>query len=137
MRKLVIIAVALIVLLAAFAALRQGGQERGEGRFFADTTYNFEAVRALNEVAPVGGDSADVQRAVNEIKPGDAESWFLAWSGAGERALRVAAKAQDPRSKATPCCARRDCACRPTGRSRTRRCSISFSARTINPETSC
>jgi alpha-beta hydrolase superfamily lysophospholipase len=98
-RKLVIIAVALIVLLAGFAALRQGGQERGEGRFFADTTYNFEAVRALNEVAPVGGDSADVQRAVNEIKPGDAESWFLAWSGAGERALRVAAKAQDPRSK--------------------------------------
>jgi alpha-beta hydrolase superfamily lysophospholipase len=99
MRKLVIVATALIVLLVGFLAMRPPGQERGEGRFFADTTYNFEAVRALNDVAPAGGDSADVQRAVSEIKPGDAESWFRAWFAAGERALGVAAKAQDSHSK--------------------------------------
>jgi alpha-beta hydrolase superfamily lysophospholipase len=62
----------------------------GHPRFFADQTYYFETIRVLSDIQPAGGDSAEALQAIPEIKSGDAESWYAAWSKAGDRAMALA-----------------------------------------------
>ena len=69
--------------------------DRGHPRYFADQTYNFETIRVFSDNAPAGGDSNEAAQAISEIKAGDAESWYTAWSAAGDRAMALAAKMTD------------------------------------------
>jgi pimeloyl-ACP methyl ester carboxylesterase len=68
-------------------------------RYFADQTYNFEAIRVLNDIAIVGGDSADVTQAVGQIRTGNADDWYTAWTAAGDRAMALASDTNDAISK--------------------------------------
>jgi alpha-beta hydrolase superfamily lysophospholipase len=71
----------------------------GHPRFFADQTYEFETVRAQTDVAPAGGDTAEIAQAVAGVRAGDAEGWRAGWQAAGDRAMALAARTQDPISK--------------------------------------
>jgi alpha-beta hydrolase superfamily lysophospholipase len=74
-------------------------EDRGNPRYFADQTYNFEAIRVLNDIAILGGDSADVTQAVGQIRTGNADDWYTAWSAAGDRAMALANSTHDTISK--------------------------------------
>lgn len=74
-------------------------QDRGRPRFFADQTYNFEAVRVFNDVAAAGGDTGEGMQALAGVKAGDAEGWYTAWSAAGDRTMALAARTQNALDK--------------------------------------
>jgi hypothetical protein len=88
--------------------------DRDNPRYFADQTYNFEAIRVLNDIASVGGDSADVIQAVGKIRTGNPNDWYSAWTEAGDRAMTLANNTHDAVSKATLCCARTTIIVRPS-----------------------
>jgi len=67
-----------------------GRSDTGRSRFFADQTYHFQTLRALNDIAADGADTSEVLEAIKRIRAGDAQGWFVAWSQAGDR---VAARA--------------------------------------------
>jgi len=92
-RTLLLGAAAVAVVTAGFWVLRAPAM--GNGRFFADQTYNFETIRVLADNAAAGGDLNEVMQAVAQIKTGDAESWYAAWFAAGERASQLAASTRD------------------------------------------
>jgi alpha-beta hydrolase superfamily lysophospholipase len=71
----------------------------GQSRFFADQTYNFEALRARDDVAMAGGDSNEAAQAIREITVGDAAGWYTAWKAAGDRATAAASQTQDAISR--------------------------------------
>jgi alpha-beta hydrolase superfamily lysophospholipase len=89
---------AIVVLVAAFLFWPKP-EDRGNPRFFADQTYNFETIRALNDVAVAGGDSAETTEAIAGVKAGDAQGWYAAWSAEGDRVAAVASHSTDPISK--------------------------------------
>lgn len=99
MRKVLIGVVVVVVVAVAWHVLSRPPEDRGNPRYFADQTYNFETVRVLNDIAAVGGDSADVAQAVAGLKAGDAQGWYQAWTAAGDRALELAHRTADPISK--------------------------------------
>jgi dienelactone hydrolase len=67
-----------------------GRSDVGRSRLFADQTYHFQTLRALNDIAADGADTSEVLETIKHIRAGDAQGWFLAWSQAGDR---VAARA--------------------------------------------
>jgi alpha-beta hydrolase superfamily lysophospholipase len=73
--------------------------DMGRPTFFADRTYNFEAVRVLNDVAAAGGDTGEALQAISQIRAGDAQGWYAAWNGAGDRTRDLAARTTDSLSK--------------------------------------
>ena len=73
--------------------------DRGDAAFFKDQSYNFEAVRVLNDVAAAGGDSNEALQAIGEIKGGDAEGWYAAWLGAGDSLLARSRGISDAQSR--------------------------------------
>jgi alpha-beta hydrolase superfamily lysophospholipase len=75
--------------------------DRGRDRFFADDSYNFETVRVLNDIAAAGGDAGEVLDTVGSIQAGDAESWYRAWTAAGDRTRALGERTRDPRGKGT------------------------------------
>jgi alpha-beta hydrolase superfamily lysophospholipase len=78
---------AAVVLLGVLAlVLWPAPVDRGHSAFFKDPSYNFEAVRVLNDIAAAGGDSGEALHAIAGIKAGDADSWYAAWVAAGDRA---------------------------------------------------
>ncbi|HTV86803.1 MAG TPA: alpha/beta hydrolase [Dyella sp.] len=99
MRKVLIAAAIVVVAAIAWHVLSPRPEDRGNPRYFADQTYNFETIRVLNDIAAVGGDSADVALAVAGLKAGDAQGWYQAWSAAGDRAMALAHRTVDPISK--------------------------------------
>jgi alpha-beta hydrolase superfamily lysophospholipase len=99
MRKVFVFLGLAIVLAMTASLLWPRAAYRGSERFLADDSYNFETVRVLNDIAPAGGDAAEVLVTVGSIRSGDAESWYEAWTAAGDRATALAARTQDPRSK--------------------------------------
>jgi alpha-beta hydrolase superfamily lysophospholipase len=98
MRRIVWIVAAIVVLAAAWMFWPRPA-ELGDPRFFADRTYDFEAIRVLSDIAPAGGDSAEAMQAIAGIRTGDADSWYAAWSRAGDRVTALAARTHDPLSK--------------------------------------
>jgi alpha-beta hydrolase superfamily lysophospholipase len=84
MRKLWIGAAVVLVGLGALI-LWPSAPDRGHAAFFRDPSYNFEAVRVLNDVSAAGGDSGEALQAIGAVKGGDAESWYAAWLAAGDR----------------------------------------------------
>src|ERR1700679_590014 len=73
--------------------------DMGHPRFFADQTYNFETIRVLSDIQPAGGDSEEALQAIPAIRSGDSQSWYAAWTGAGDRAMRLANATQESTGK--------------------------------------
>ena len=82
-----------VIGVIAYATLRRG--DVGRGRFFADQSYHFQTLRALNDVASGGADTAEVLETIKRIRSGDAQGWFRAWSDTGDRVARLAAATTD------------------------------------------
>jgi alpha-beta hydrolase superfamily lysophospholipase len=95
MRRTGWIVVAVIVVLVAGLLLWPKAVDRGNPRFFADQTYNFETIRVLMDNGPAGGDTNEAAQAIAQIKAGDAESWYAAWNALGDRTAALAAKTQN------------------------------------------
>jgi alpha-beta hydrolase superfamily lysophospholipase len=91
------VAGALVIGAIAYAALRRG--DVGQGRFFADQSYHFQTLRAMNDVASDGADTAEVLETIKRIRSGDAQGWFRAWSDTGDRVTRSAAATTDRLAK--------------------------------------
>jgi hypothetical protein len=92
MRRVMWIVLILAVLVGLAHAVWPGPPDRGSGAFFADRTYDFEAKRVLNDVAPAGGDTNEALHAIRHVTAGDEEGWFAAWKQAGDRALALASR---------------------------------------------
>lgn len=99
MRRVLIGVVVVLAAAIAWHMLSRPPEDRGNPRYFADQTYNFETVRVLNDISVAGGDSADVAQAVAGLKSGDAQGWYQAWTAAGDRAMDLAHRTADPISK--------------------------------------
>jgi alpha-beta hydrolase superfamily lysophospholipase len=99
MRRIVWISLAVLIVLAAAWHFWPKKPDQGDARFFADQTYNFEAIRVLSDNAVAGGDTNEASQAINKIAAGDAQSWYAAWSEEGDRVSALAAKTQDRISK--------------------------------------
>jgi len=87
------VAGAFVIGLIAYMALRRG--DVGQGRFFGDQSYHFQTLRAMNDVASDGADTAEVLETIKKIRAGDAQGWFRAWSDSGDRVTRLAAATTD------------------------------------------
>jgi len=87
------VAGAVVIGLIAYMALRRG--DVGQGRFFGDQSYHFQTLRAMNDVASDGADTAEVLETIKKIRAGDAQGWFRAWSDSGDRVTRLAAATTD------------------------------------------
>jgi len=98
MRKLWIGA-AVVVLGLVVLILWPAPADRGHGAFFKDPSYNFEAMRVLNDVAAAGGDSGEALQAIAAVKGGDPDSWYAAWLAAGERTVARSQHTNDAQSR--------------------------------------
>ncbi len=90
---LLALAAVIVVGLIAYAVLRPA--DVGRGRFFADQTYHFQTLRALNDVPSEGADTSEVLETIKHIRSGDAQGWFQAWSQTGDQVSRLAAGTTD------------------------------------------
>jgi alpha-beta hydrolase superfamily lysophospholipase len=99
MRSRLFIGAVLLLLAAVVWHFLAHTEDRGNPRYFADQTYNFEAIRVLNDIADVGGDSGEVTQAVAGLKAGDAQGWAHAWMAAGDRAMALAGHTADTIAK--------------------------------------
>jgi len=95
MRKSLIILGILALFGVLVALLWPRTPARGSDRFFADDTYHFETMRVLNDIAPIGGDVGEALTAIGSIHEGDPQSWYQAWTLAGNRAVALAGRTQD------------------------------------------
>jgi alpha-beta hydrolase superfamily lysophospholipase len=86
MRK-IWIAAAVVMLGLVVLILWPAPADRGQAVFFKDPSYNFEAIRVLNDVAAAGGDSGEALHAIAAVKGGDADSWYAAWLATADRTL--------------------------------------------------
>ena len=91
------VAGALVISIIVYAFLRR--RDVGQGRFFADQTYHFQTLRVLNDVPSDGADTAEVLETIKQIRSGDAQGWFRAWSDTGDRVARSAAATTDGMAK--------------------------------------
>lgn len=99
MRRRLWVLGALLALTLIAVLLWPKPDDRGHGRFFADDAYNFETVRVLNDIAAAGGDAGEALSVIASIRAGDASSWYEAWNAAGARAVALAGRTRDARSK--------------------------------------
>jgi alpha-beta hydrolase superfamily lysophospholipase len=67
-----------------------GHRDVGHGRFFADQSYHFQTLRALNDIQANGADTSEVLETIKHIRSGDAQGWFQAWSQTGDRVAAMA-----------------------------------------------
>jgi alpha-beta hydrolase superfamily lysophospholipase len=95
MRKVFAVATGVVLLLGIGWLAWPRSEDRGRPAFFADRSYNFEAIRALNDVAVAGGDSGEIMQAITGVKSGDAEGWYAAWREAGDRTAALADRTKD------------------------------------------
>jgi alpha-beta hydrolase superfamily lysophospholipase len=51
------------------------------------------------DVAPAGGDSAEIAASIDGVRSGDAEAWRAGWQAAGDRAAAQAGRIHDPLGK--------------------------------------
>lgn len=101
MKRLLLVLGALLGLALIALLLWPQPADRGRDRFFADDAYNFETVRVLNDIAAAGGDAGEVLGTIGSIRAGDAESWYRAWTAAGDRAVALAARTRDAHDRGT------------------------------------
>lgn len=99
MRKILVAVAGAVALLAVLWIFWPKPQDLGRPQFFTDRTYHFETLRALNDVAAIGGDTNEAVQAIAGVKAGDAEGWYEAWKAAGDRANALASHTKDPLDK--------------------------------------
>lgn len=99
MRRIFIILGGIILLFVVSSLVWPRPADIGRLGFFADRTYNFEAIRVLNDVAAAGGDTGEAAQAISQIRAGDAQGWYAAWNAAGDRATDLASHTSDSLSK--------------------------------------
>jgi pimeloyl-ACP methyl ester carboxylesterase len=68
-------------------------------RFFGDQTYHFQTLRALNDIPYGGADTSEILATIEHIKAGDADGWYDAWEGTGDRVSELASRTKDPISR--------------------------------------
>ncbi|MGD1073240.1 MAG: alpha/beta fold hydrolase [Bryobacteraceae bacterium] len=71
----------------------------GNGRFFANQTFHFEALRALGYTQAGGADAGEVLETVGLITEGDVQSWYAQWSATADRVVAMAEGILDPIGK--------------------------------------
>ena len=72
-----------------------GHRDVGHGRFFADQSYRFQTLRALDDIQANGADTSEVLETIKHIRSGDAQGWFQASSQTGDRVAAVAGATTD------------------------------------------
>jgi pimeloyl-ACP methyl ester carboxylesterase len=70
-----------------------------KGRFFANQTFHFEALRGAGYIQSGGADIGEVMATVSQIADDDQQSWFSAWTATSDRVYQLAERTQDPLSK--------------------------------------
>lgn len=95
MRARILIGLTVIVLAAVAWMVWGQKEDRGNPRFFADQTYNFQTIRALDDVSGIGGDTGETLQTIAGLKSGDAEGWYNAWQATGDRVAAVADHTND------------------------------------------
>jgi alpha-beta hydrolase superfamily lysophospholipase len=99
MRRLIRLVALALLIIAAAVVLWPAPEDRGRSQLFTDSTYSFEAVRVLNDVAAAGGDSEETLRTVASIKAGDADAWYRAWSATADRTRAWAKRTLDRQAR--------------------------------------
>lgn len=95
MRTRVSIGLAVVVAAAAVWIFWLKAEDHGRSRFFADQTYNFQTLRALDDVSDIGGDTGETLQTVAGLKSGDAQGWYDAWQATGDRVVALAKRTND------------------------------------------
>jgi len=76
-----------------------GRPDVGFGRFYKNQTYHHAVLRALNQVAAHGADVSEVLQATTQVRAGDAQAWYAAWTALGDRNLARAKATKDQQSR--------------------------------------
>jgi len=69
------------------------------GRFFANQTFHFEALRGAGYVQAGAADMGEIMEAVRVIEEDDIQGWYSAWEAVADRVLALAHNTKDPLSK--------------------------------------
>jgi alpha-beta hydrolase superfamily lysophospholipase len=96
-RVLIVILVVLLVGIGWY--VHEHPSDYGTSRLYANQTYHFEALRVLNDTSVVGSDPNEVLQTIANVKAGDADGWFSAWTAEGDRLVALADHTTDPISK--------------------------------------
>ena len=96
-RILVVIAILLLVGIGWY--VHKHPRDYGTSHLYANQTYHFEALRVLNDTSVVGADPNEVLQTIANVKAGDAEGWYNAWTAEGDRLAALAHRTSDPISK--------------------------------------
>jgi hypothetical protein len=86
-QTIAVVVVVVVVAVAAAWMFWPKAADRGRSRFFADQTYNFQTLRALDDVSDIGGDTGETLQTVGGLKSGDAQGWYDAWQTTGDRVV--------------------------------------------------
>ncbi|MBX3493315.1 MAG: alpha/beta hydrolase [Parvibaculum sp.] len=85
--------------IAVLTFLFWPAMDQGQSRFFADQTYHFQTLRALNVIPSGGADTQEVLETIKHIRAGDPQSWFEAWEATGDRVYALANNTNDRLSR--------------------------------------
>ncbi len=96
MRRCILVILVLVLAAIGVRIFWPKPVDRGSPRFFADQTYNFQTIRALDDVSGVGGDIGETLQTIAGLKAGDADGWYAAWDRTGDRVAALADRTADP-----------------------------------------
>jgi hypothetical protein len=72
----ILVGLAVVVVAVAARVFWPKKADIGAPRFFADQTYNFQTIRALDDVSGIGGDFGETRETISGLKAGDATTAF-------------------------------------------------------------
>jgi len=101
MRTRFVIGAVVVVGVVAAWMLWSKSEDRGRPRFFADQTYNFQTLRALDDVSDIGGDTGETLQTVAGLKAGDVVTSINSIPVTGSTDLTAQVRALQGGSKAT------------------------------------
>lgn len=87
------------VLWAVIAIMRPHVDDTGLGRLYVEQTYHHQVLRALNHTPARGADISEVLHATDDVRAGDAQGWYAAWTALGDRNRARAATTRDRQSR--------------------------------------
>ena len=74
-------------------------RRRGQRRYFRDQAFHCQTLRALNNIRADGADTAEALTTIGQIREGDVQGWYGAWTATAERVLERASRTGDARSR--------------------------------------
>ena len=75
------------------------GRDTGAQRFFRNQTCHFQTLRVFNDIPAGGADTGEILQAIRTIRSGDGQSWYTGWEAAATRAVALADRTKDLRSR--------------------------------------